>query len=94
MVSPSFAWLKTKNNQVCVIGGFKILNNQLNFKSYPMPKIIEVLLGLEGFKYAAQFDLNMVYYYIQLSKDASTLCVIILPWVNHRYKNLPMEVRN
>ena len=53
MVSPSFAWLKTKNNQVCVIGGFKILNNQLNFKSYPMPKIIEVLLGLEGFKYAA-----------------------------------------
>ena len=31
-----------------------------------MPKINEMLLKLEGFKYAKSLDLNMGYYYIWL----------------------------
>ena len=43
-----------------------------------MPKIYEMLFKLEGFKYDTSLDLNMVYYHIQLSKNASKLCTIIL----------------
>ena len=43
-----------------------------------MPKINEMLFKLEGFLYAASLDLNMGYYYIPRSKNASNLCTIIL----------------
>ena len=38
--------------------------------------------------------LNMGYYYIQLSENASNLCTIILPWLGYRYKQLPMIISN
>ena len=34
----------------------------------------------------------MGYYHIRLSKNASNLCTIILPWVKYSYKHLPMGV--
>ena len=37
-----------------------------------MPKINEMLLKLEGFKYAISLDSNMVYYHIQLRKTQVT----------------------
>ena len=53
-----------------------------------------MLLKLEGFKYATSLDLNMGYYHIQLSKNESNLCTIILPWGKYRYKLLPKGVSN
>ena len=47
-----------------------------------MPKINDILLKLEGFQYAKSLDLNMGYYHIRLSKNASNFCTIILPWEN------------
>ena len=59
-----------------------------------MPKIIEMLLKLEGFKDAMSLDLNMGYYHIRISKNAINLCTIILPWVKYWYKRLTMGVSN
>ena len=59
-----------------------------------MPNINEVLLKLEGFQYDTFLDLNMVYYHIRLSKNASNLCTIILPWEKYRYKHVPTGVAN
>ena len=59
-----------------------------------MPKSNVMLLKLEGFQYATSLDLNMGYYHIWLSKNASNLCTIILPWEKYRYKRLPMGVAN
>ena len=59
-----------------------------------MPNTNETLLKLEGFHYATSLDLNMGYYHIQISENASNLCKIILPWGNFRYKRLPTEVAN
>ena len=59
-----------------------------------MPKIIEIILNLEGFQYATSLYLNMGYYHIRISKQASNLCTIILPWGKYRYKRLPMGVSN
>ena len=44
-----------------------------------MPKINSMLLKLEGFQYAISLDLNMGKYHIQLIKNASSLCRIIIP---------------
>ena len=57
-----------------------------------MPKLNEMLLKLEGFKYARSLGLNMGYYHIQLIKNASDLCTIILPWGKYLYKCLTMGV--
>ena len=59
-----------------------------------MPKIREMLLILEGFKYATSIDLKAGCYYIQLSEDTSNLCTNIIPRGKHRYKYLPMGFAN
>ena len=59
-----------------------------------MPKINEILLELEGFRYAMLLDLNMGYYHIQLSENASNLCTIIIPQGKYWYKRLSMGVSN
>ena len=59
-----------------------------------MPKIHEMLLNLEGFKYTSSLYLNMGYYHIRLSEQASDLCTINIPWVKYWYKRLPMGVSN
>ena len=57
--SSSFAQPKPKSNQVRFLSDFSNLNKQLNQKPYPTPKINEMLLKLEGFKYAMSLYLNM-----------------------------------
>ena len=92
--SPSFARSKTKQNQVRFISDFKNLIKQLKQKLYPMPKINEMLLKLEGFQDATSLDLNMVCYHIRFIQNASNLCTIILPYGKYFYKRLPMKVAN
>ena len=45
-----------------------------------------MLCKLDGFQYDMSLDLNMVYYHIRITEDASNLCMIILPWGKYRYK--------
>ena len=47
---------------------------------------------MKVFQYTASLDLNMGYYHIRLSKKASNLCTIIIPWGKFHYKRLPMGV--
>ena len=53
-----------------------------------------MLLKLEGFHYATSLDLNMGYYHTRLSKNASNLLTILLPWEKYCYKRIPMGVAN
>ena len=59
-----------------------------------MPKMNKMLLKLESFQYATFLDLNMGYYCICISKNASNLCTIIFPWRKYQYKRLIMGVAN
>ena len=90
--APYFVQPKLKTNRVKFLSRFRNLNRQIKHKPYPMPKISTILLKLKGFKYSNSLDSNMGYYHIQLSKDISNLCNIILPWVKYWYKRLPMGV--
>ena len=92
--APSFAQPKEKTNRVRLLSDFQNLNRQFKRKPYPMPKIREILLNLEGFQYATSLDLNMGYYHIRLREQAINLCTIIPPCVKYRYKRLPMGVSN
>ena len=77
--APSFAWHKSKSNQVRFLSDFRNMNKQLKRKPYPMPKINEMLFKLEGFQYTKSLYLNMRYYHIWFRKNSSNLCTIILP---------------
>jgi hypothetical protein len=53
-----------KDGTVRFISDFRELNKRIKRKPYPNPKIQDLLLKLEGFRYATSLDLNMGYYHI------------------------------
>ena len=63
-------------------------------KPFPIPKIQDMLLNLEGFTYASYLDLNMGYYDIELSPGSKQICSIVLLWGKYKYQKLPMGVCN
>src|SRR5210317_1750829 len=53
-----------------------------------------MLQKLEGFLFATSLDLNMGYYHIELTPNASRLCTIVFPWGKYEYTRLPMGLCN
>jgi hypothetical protein len=62
--------------------------------SYPIPRIQDILISLNGFTYATSIDLNMGYYAIRLTPNAQKLCTIVFPWGKYSYLRLPMGIAN
>ena len=91
--SPTFI-IPKKDGTVRFISDFRELNKQIKRKPFPLPKIQDLLLKLEGFQYATSLDLNMGYYHIELSPDSKKLCTIVLPWGKYEYQRLPMGLCN
>ena len=91
--SPTFI-IPKKDNSVRFITDFRELNKRIKCKPFPIPQIQDLLLKLEGFKYATSLDLNMGYYHIELSPDSQCLCTIVTPWGKYSYKRLPMGLCN
>ena len=58
--APTFI-IPKKNKTVRFISDFRELNKRIKRKPYPIPKIQDLLLKLEGFKYATSLDFNMGY---------------------------------
>jgi hypothetical protein len=61
--SPSFI-IPKKNGTVRVVSDFRVRNSKLQQASYPIPRIEDILISLNGFTYAMSIDLNMGYYAI------------------------------
>jgi hypothetical protein len=76
------------------ISDFRELNKRIRRKPYPIPRISDLLLKLEGFTYATSLDLYMGYYHIELSPRSRELCTIVLPWGKYEYQRLPMGLCN
>ena len=55
------------------------LNKLIRRMPYPLPKIQDLLQKLEGFQWATSFDLNMGYYHISLTPNASKMCTMVFP---------------
>jgi Reverse transcriptase (RNA-dependent DNA polymerase) len=91
--APTFI-ISKKDGTVRFISDFRQLNKRIKCKLFPIPKIQDLLLKLEGFQYATSLDLNMGYYHIELSPDSKRLCTIVLPWGKYEYQKLPMGLCN
>jgi hypothetical protein len=76
------------------ISDFHELNKRIKQKPYPIPRIQDLLLKLEGFQYATTLDLNMGYYHIKLSPFSKRLCMIVMPFSKYEYQCLPMGLCN
>ena len=64
--APTFL-IPKKDSTVRFISDFRELNKRILRQPYPIPKIQDLLLRLEGFRYGTTLDLNMGYYHIELS---------------------------
>ena len=53
-----------------------------------------MLQKLEGFLWATSLDLNMGYYHILLTPNASRLFTVVLPWGKYEYLRLPIGLCN
>ena len=91
--APTFI-IPKKDGSVRFISDFRELNKRIKRKPYPIPKIQDMLLNLEGFQWATSLDLNMGYYHIELTPNSKRLCTIVLPWGKYEYQCLPMGLCN
>ena len=89
--SPTFIVPK-KDGRIRFVSDFRQLNTKLKRKPFPLPRIQDTLQNLEGFSYATALDLNMGYYHIKLSAEASDMCTIVTEFGLFKYKRLPMGV--
>ena len=64
--APTFV-IPKKDGKVRFVSDFRELNKRLVRNPYPLPKIQDLMLKLEGFQYASALDLNMGYYHIHLT---------------------------
>jgi hypothetical protein len=83
-----------RDGSVRFISDFRELNKCIKQKPYHIPLIQDILLKLEGFKYATSLDLNMGYYHIKLVQQSRKLCTIVFPWGKYKYDSLPMGLNN
>ena len=91
--APTFI-IPKKDGTVRFISDFRELNKRIKRKPYPIPKIQDMLLNLDGFQHATSLDLNMGYYHIELNPDSKKLCTIVLPFGKYEYQRLPMGLCN
>lgn len=87
--APSFI-IPKKDGSIRFISDFRELNIRIKRYPYPIPKIQDLLLKLEGFKWATTLDLNMGYYHIEIDLASKALCTIVLPSGKYEYQKLPM----
>ena len=74
--APTFL-IPKKDSTVRFIYEFRELNKRILQQPYPIPKIQDILLRLEGFFYGTTIYINMGYYHIELSAKSKELCTIV-----------------
>jgi hypothetical protein len=91
--SPMFTIVKP-DGSLRSLADLRELNSLIQRKPFLLPKINDLLQKLEGFYLAISLNLNMGYYHIELTLEASKLCIVLLLWGKYEYLRLLMGLCN
>ena len=89
---PTFI-IPKKDGRVRWVTDFRELNKLIVRKSYPLPKIQDIMNGRCNYKYFTKIDLSMMFYCFELDAASQRLCVITTKFGTYRYLRLPMRVK-
>ena len=74
------------------ISDFGALNKCIKQKTYPLPRISEILSKRTGYAYFSKLDISMAYYTFELDDDSKDLCTINMPYSLYCYCVLPLGI--
>ena len=74
------------------ISDFRGLNKHLRRKTYPIPRIADILARRTGYKFLSKLDISMQFYTFELDDESAELCTIATPWGLYKYRKLPMGI--
>jgi len=87
--APTFV-IPKKDGSARFISDFRELNKRTLRKPCPIPNVQDMLLNLEGFKWATGLDLNVGCYHIRLDPVSKQLCAVVLPFGKCEHQTIPM----
>lgn len=80
--------LPKKNGQA----RFMIDYRQLIRYPFPLPKIADILHGIQKFQYVLNLNRNIGYYSTKIDKDSQHLLAFVLPWGKHTFQRMPFGI--
>ena len=89
--APTFTQPK-KTGDIRILTDFRKLNECIERKPFPLPRIGEAIQKLENFKSETALDLSQGFYSIPIDEDSQKLATTVLPWGKYAYKRLPMGI--
>ena len=88
----TFVVLK-KDNRVQWVSDFRELNKLIKRKSFPMPKIQDIMNWRGKYRYFTKIGLSMFFYCFELDDESKELYTINTPYGLFRYTRLAMGVK-
>ena len=73
-----------------LVTDYRGLNNQIEKKSWPLPRIRDVIDSMYGIMFFSNNDLTFGYFQMALGDDSQNLTAFIMAIGLHKWKRLPM----